>query len=69
MIDAIDGRVGNIKSRQSRQDGGISSIKYILGSIGGVVFAACLCAICSSRPILQKEDGFYIIYSNALLCI
>ncbi len=42
MIDALDGRVGSIESRQSRQDGGISSIKYILGSIGGVVFAACI---------------------------
>lgn len=42
MIDSLDGRVGNIESRQSIQDGGISVIKYILGSIGGVVLAACV---------------------------
>lgn len=42
MLDALDGRVSNIESRQSIQDGGISVIKYILGSIGGVLFAACI---------------------------
>lgn len=42
MIESLDGRVGNIESRQSIQDGGISVIKYILGSIGGVVLAACV---------------------------
>jgi len=55
MIEAIDGRVSNIESRQSIQDGGISVIKYILGSIGGVLFAACLWVGSSIIQINQEN--------------
>lgn len=55
MIESLDGRVGNIESRQSIQDGGISVIKYILGSIGGVLFAACLWVGSSIIQINQEN--------------
>ena len=55
MIDTLDGRVGNIESRQSIQDGGISVIKYILGSIGGVVLAACVWVGSSIIQINQEH--------------
>jgi len=54
MIESLDGRVGNIESRQSIQDGGISVIKYILGSIGGVVLAACVWVGASIIQINQE---------------
>jgi chaperonin cofactor prefoldin len=40
--ESIDSRVNHIEARQSSQDGGISVIKYILGSISGIVLAACI---------------------------
>lgn len=55
MIESLDGRVSNIESRQSIQDGGISVIKYILGSIGGVLFAACLWVGSSIIQINQEN--------------
>lgn len=58
MIDALDGRVCNIESRQSIQDGGISVIKYILGSIGGVLFAACVWV---GSSIIQINQEYALI--------
>ena len=54
IIDALDGRVSNIESRQAIQDGGISVIKYILGSIGGVLLAACVWVGASIIQINQE---------------
>ena len=55
MIESLDGRVSNIEARQSIQDGGISVIKYILGSIGGVVLAACVWVGSSIIQINQEH--------------
>ena len=58
MIDALDGRVNSMESRQSIQDGGISVIKYILGSIGGVLFAACIWV---GSSIIQINQEYALI--------
>ena len=58
IIEALDGRVNNIESRQSIQDGGISVIKYILGSIGGVLFAACIWV---GSSIIQINQEYALI--------
>lgn len=53
--DSIDNRVSSIENRQTSQDGGISVIKYILGSIGGVVLAACIWVGSSIIQISQDQ--------------
>lgn len=58
MIDMLDSRVCNIESRQASQDGGISVIKYILGSIGGVLFAACIWV---GSSIIQINQEYALI--------
>lgn len=55
QFDSIDNRVGSIEKRQTSQDGGISVIKYLLGSIGGVVLAACIWVGSSIIQINQDQ--------------
>lgn len=55
LNESIDNRVNHIEARQSSQDGGISVIKYILGSLGGVVLAACIWVGSSIIQINQDQ--------------